>query len=101
FIWVEVAASFIKGSMEPNKHLDYILDANFSGSSYERLDSLYTTAINTFFGTEENARIFRDVIGAIIVVSSHTPLPHAALTTLITQVDGRSDEQPISGTAVS
>jgi hypothetical protein len=100
FVWVEVAASFIKASMEPNERLEYVLTANSSGSSSDRLDSLYTTAIDTFFRAEDNARIFRNVIGAVIVVSSHTPLPCPALITLITQVDGNSGERAISGGAV-
>jgi len=34
FIWVEVAASFIKGSMEPNKRLEHLLITDSTGSSY-------------------------------------------------------------------
>lgn len=100
FIWVNVAAAFIKGSMEPDERLDHILMANSSGSSYDRLDSLYSTAITTFFGGEDNARTFRDVVGAVVVVSSHTPLPCPALISLLTQVDANSGERAISGHAV-
>ena len=98
FIWVEVATSFIKGSMQPDDRLDRVLKADFTGGAYQQLDSLYTTAIVNFFGDGvDNAEYFRDIMGIIVVVSLHTPLPLPALLALKLQANGNSQERTIDG----
>jgi hypothetical protein len=49
FIWVEVAAAFIKRGTRPNERLDRVLKSEYSGSEYKQLDLLYTTAIEDHY----------------------------------------------------
>jgi len=85
FIWVDVAATFIQSGKKPNSRLDRVLEANSSGGEYAQLDVLYTAAIEDSFGSEEdNAEVFRDVVGMIVAVSTHRPLPRSALMALMT-----------------
>jgi hypothetical protein len=101
FIWVVVAASFVDGGTRPNVCLDHVLKDDSPGGDYQQLDSLYTTAIVNFFGdAEDNAEDFRDIIGMIVVVSLHTPLPLPALMTLKMYSDGAAQEHVIDGGVV-
>jgi hypothetical protein len=65
------------------------------------LDVLYTTAIEEYFGDEDdNAEDFRNVVGMIVVVSLHTPLPRSALKALMMFRDADVNERNVDEPAV-
>jgi hypothetical protein len=91
FVWVDVAATFIEAGMKPNERLDRVLASDFCGGEYMQLDALYTAAIEASFGSEgDNAEVFRDVVGIIVVASAYTPLPRPALEALMRVPAGHS-----------
>jgi hypothetical protein len=81
-IWVEVAAAFIKRGIRPDERLDRVLKSDSSGSEYKQLDLLYTTVEGHFGEEDDNAAEFRNIMGIIVILSLHTPLPMYTLIRL-------------------
>ena len=97
FIWVQTACAFIEDTPNPGYRLGVVLSADATHkTSYALLDELYKTALRFSLGeADDNAQIFRDVVGAVAAVATRTPLPINALATLL---DGPVEGQVVAST---
>jgi hypothetical protein len=84
FIWIQTVALFVDDSLDPAGTLRLVLRGRTSNDAYVSLHELYKTALEVNVGTkEDDARIFRLVIGGIIAVATRQPLSETTLRAII------------------
>ncbi|KAG8770863.1 hypothetical protein FRC12_004014 [Ceratobasidium sp. 428] len=87
FIWAHTVCQFILNSYNPRERLNTILESNQSSYSPSALDNLYSTTIRASMDDdgEDNIRIMKQCLGAIIVCSTRTPLSVTTLSNLLSE----------------
>jgi hypothetical protein len=80
FIWAQTACKFILDGYDRSDRLRQVFDSGSPTEAYSQLNLLYTTVVSNSTGdSEDNTRIVRQCLGAIIASSTRTPLPVSSL----------------------
>lgn len=89
FIWAQTACKFISSGLDPKSRLKQILADERSSDAVAQLGRLYTTALDERFdGSDDNAMIIRQCVGAVVLTGTRKPLDHTSLGIML---QGRQD----------
>ncbi|QRV98787.1 hypothetical protein RhiJN_26806 [Ceratobasidium sp. AG-Ba] len=84
FIWAETACRFIATDLDPKTRLKEILAGELRNDATMQLNELYTTALDkSFHESDNNARLIRQCVGAIVLTGVHSPLSQGVLGTFL------------------
>ena len=79
FVWAQTACTLLE--MDPVRCLESVLTGDSHGRAYAPLDKLCTIALedSILHGVDLDDQLFRNVVGTIVTVVTHDPLPVEAL----------------------